>query len=151
MVKKKQIEFIKPDLTFNSLSIQEKNAKMANLLVQKAVGFANDSMFTRLCLQYPADQIAAAILYMSAQGNKMRPIQGCHWLDIFVNLDMDSLISIVKQIIELIADKKKNDLDRSIFASIEADLKILKKATGSSGNSSSGGKGEERDAKKRRT
>ena len=155
MIVSKKLEYTKPDPTFNQLKTQEKQIKMVNSLIQKAVGFANDSMLTRLCLQYRADQIAAAILYMSAQGNKMKPnTSTCKngWLDVLAiivdDLGMDGLISIVKQIIELIADKK--GVDRSVFSTVEADLKVLRKTMGNS-SSSGGGGGGDRDAKRRRT
>lgn len=146
MVIEKRIEFIKPMPSFNQLKLQERNAKMVNGLVTKAISFANDSMLTKLCLQFSASQIAAAILYMSAQVNKMKPTTTVgNWLDALVaDLDIDSFTSIVKQIIELIADKK--GVDRSVFAPIEADLKMLKKTMNSNSNG-----GSERDAKRRRT
>jgi hypothetical protein len=149
MIKKKQIEFIKPPANPNKIQEQ-----MMNALVQKAISFANDSMQTCLCLQYPSNKIAAATIYMSAQANKMRPTNGQSWLDILEDLDVESLVSIVKQILELIADRK--GVDKRIFASIESDLKSMKQAHGNGhhGGGSGGGGGTfggERDAKRQRT
>jgi len=116
---------------------------MRNGLVQKAISFANDSMQTCLCLQYPATKIAAATIYMSGQANKMRPTNNRTWLDILDHdLDIESLASIVKQILELIADRK--GVDKGIFSSIEADLKAMKQDRNSGG-------GGERGAKRPRT
>lgn len=119
LIKLNQIEFIKPPA--NQAKIQE---QMMNGLVQKAISFANDSMQTCLCLQYPATKIAAATIYMSGQVNKIRPTNNRTWLDILEDLDIESVASIVKQILELIADRK--GVDKGIFSSINADLKSMK-------------------------
>jgi len=137
LITSKKIEFIKPP------SNQEIHIQMRNGLVQKAISFANDSMQTCLCLQYPATKIAAATIYMSGQANKMRPTNNRTWLDILDHdLDIESLASIVKQILELIADRK--GVDKGIFSSIEADLKAMKQDRNSGG-------GGERGAKRPRT
>ncbi len=110
--------------------------------MQKAISFANDSMQTCLCLQYPATKIAAATIYMSGQANKMRPTNNHTWLDILDDLDNESVVSIVKQILELIADRK--GVDMGIFSAIEADLKSMKQDQSNSG-------GGERGTKRQRT
>ena len=65
-------------------------SKMTNELVQYAMNFANDSMHTSLCLQFPAKSIAQACVYMSAQYCRMRTT-GQSWLDLLDSIDMDSL------------------------------------------------------------
>jgi cyclin T len=65
---------------------------MMNDLVQCAMNFANDSMLTRLCLQYPPKQIALTCVYMSCQVCKTKPVENKSWIDILgTELDMEIL------------------------------------------------------------
>lgn len=75
-------------------------------LVQNAMNFANDSMYTCLCLQYPAKKIAMACIYMSAKTCKIRPVDGKSWLEL-LGIDAEILTSVAMQIMELIAAKKR--------------------------------------------
>lgn len=117
MVPSRQLQCINP----NQGSKQE---NIMNNLVQNAMNFANDSMHTSLCLQFPSKTIAHACCYMSGSYCKMRPTDDKHWLDI-LDIQMDELASIALQLMELIADKK--GVDRSDFAPIEADIEEMKK------------------------
>ena len=65
---------------------------MMNDLVQCSMNFANDSMHTSLCLQYPPKAIAITCVYMSCQVCKMKPIENKTWVDILgSDIDMDIL------------------------------------------------------------
>lgn len=135
----KQIEFIKPPPP-------EKKNEMMNSVQQKAVSFANDSLYTCLCLQYPSEKIAVAVLYMSAEAHKMRPANNRSWFALLHDyLDMECLVSIVKQILELIADRK--GVDKSLFSVIDSDLKAIKQEYRGGG----GGGERDRDPKRQRS
>ena len=99
------------------------SSSMINELVQHAMNFANDSMHTCLCLQYPAKVIAMSCVYLSAKYSQVKPIDSKNWLDI-LGIDYDALSPICIQIMELIADRRK--LDIQVFKSIHSDLKSLK-------------------------
>ena len=138
LITTKQIEFIK-----KPTNLTKPIDQMMTAMLKKSISFANDSMQTCLCLQYPSNKIAAAIIYMSALANKMRPTNDRSWFELLPDLDQESLVSIVKQIIELIADRK--GVDKNVFLSIEADLNSMKQDH----RGGSGGEGE-RDAKRQR-
>jgi len=55
---------------------------LQNELIQIAMNFANDSMHTSLCLQFPPEMIATSCVYMSAQYCGITGIKGHYWLDI---------------------------------------------------------------------
>lgn len=66
---------------------------MVNELIQNAMNFANDSMHTSLCLQFPPETIASSCVYMSAQCCGLKPTEGRGWLEILGgNLDMQVLV-----------------------------------------------------------
>ena len=70
----------------------QSNAKLRQDMIQYAMNFANDSMHTTLCLQYPPHLIAAACVYMGGQYGKIRPTGGKQWIDVLgPELDMDTL------------------------------------------------------------
>lgn len=120
MVPNKQIEYMVSTAQTPNLG------KLKQDMVQYAMNFANDSMHTTLCLQYPPNLIAAACVYMGGQYGQIRPTGGKKWVDILGNdLDMGTLASITIQILELIADKR--GVDQSKFATIHADLEKMKK------------------------
>ena len=64
---------------------------MMNELVQYAMNFANDSMHTSLCLQFPASTIATACVYLGAQFAKVRPTGGKLWVEVLGYPDVESL------------------------------------------------------------
>lgn len=121
IVPSKQLEYI------NAEDNPPKQDKMMKEMVQNSMNFANDSMHTSICLQFPPETIAHACVYMSGQYCKMRPTGGKKWLDI-VDIRMEELASIVLQIMELVADKK--GIDKSAFLPIRADLDKMKIALG---------------------
>eukprot|EP00560_Eucampia_antarctica_P007616 CAMPEP_0197828144 /NCGR_PEP_ID=MMETSP1437-20131217/4779_1 /TAXON_ID=49252 ORGANISM="Eucampia antarctica, Strain CCMP1452" /NCGR_SAMPLE_ID=MMETSP1437 /ASSEMBLY_ACC=CAM_ASM_001096 /LENGTH=385 /DNA_ID=CAMNT_0043429267 /DNA_START=27 /DNA_END=1184 /DNA_ORIENTATION=+ len=125
LMSSRQLEYVSPPAESASTSTASLQSKMTNELVQYAMNFANDSMHTSLCLQFPAKRIAQACVYMSAQYCKMRPCQkGQTWLDLLDNIEMNNLASICLQIMELIADKKGCDL--TIFKTIRSDLEKMR-------------------------
>jgi hypothetical protein len=176
LVLSESIEFIKPpenmepNTNTGITSTATLKQKMTSVLAQNAISFANDSMYTTLCLQYPSKIIASAAIYMSAQANKMRPTKQRTWLEILNDkddgggskgisskdggsydsyLDVESLALIVKQIMELIADRK--GVDKRVFADIDADLNSMRLKEGGGGGRGGGGGGADRDPKRQRT
>ena len=65
---------------------------MMKELTQSSMNFANDSMHTSLCLQYPPKIIAYACIYLGGQFCKLRPADKKQWLDI-LDLSMVDLAS----------------------------------------------------------
>jgi cyclin T len=67
--------------------------KMTNELVQYAMNYANDSLHTCLCLQYPAKQIALACAFMAAKFCNIRPVdsEGKGWLDLLDGMPVEIL------------------------------------------------------------
>lgn len=65
---------------------------MMKELTQSSMNFANDSMHTSLCLQYPPKTIAYACIYLGGQFCKLRPADKKQWLDI-LDLSMVDLAS----------------------------------------------------------
>merc|ERR1712125_26750 len=92
------------------------------------MNFANDSMHTSLCLQFPPDMIATSCVYMSAQYCGITGMEGRCWLDILdgggCNMDILMLISISIQILEVISDRKGSD--KFVFDSILDDIEKLR-------------------------
>lgn len=137
----RQLEYVTPPnndgSNASSSSTASLQSKMTNELVQYAMNFANDSMHTSLCLQFPAKRIAQACVYMSAQYCKMRPSQKDRqsWLELLDNIEMNNLASICLQIMELIAGKKGCDLP--IFKTIRSDLQKMKSQFSSSSSAPS--------------
>lgn len=119
MIASRQLQYIQP-----SSSAAEEPGKMFNQLTQYSMNFANDSMHTSLCLQYPPKTIAHACIYLSGQFCKLKPTDDKQWLDI-LDISMEDIVSIGLQIMELIADKK--GIDKSMFESIRVDLNRMKK------------------------
>eukprot|EP00557_Chaetoceros_sp_GSL56_P006736 CAMPEP_0176491682 /NCGR_PEP_ID=MMETSP0200_2-20121128/8564_1 /TAXON_ID=947934 /ORGANISM="Chaetoceros sp., Strain GSL56" /LENGTH=341 /DNA_ID=CAMNT_0017889131 /DNA_START=58 /DNA_END=1083 /DNA_ORIENTATION=+ len=119
MIASRQLQYIQP-----LSSSSEEPGKMFNQLTQYSMNFANDSMHTSLCLQFPPDKIAYACIYLSGQFCKLKPTDDKKWLDI-LDISMDELVSIGLQIMELIADKK--GVDKSIFDSVRSDLDGMKR------------------------
>jgi hypothetical protein len=103
--------------------------KMMQELVQFSMSFANDSMHTSLCLQFPPQLIATACVYLAGQFAKIEPAIPCSsqsegWFKVLGNPDVDSLASICIQIMDLIADRQASDSDA--FKKIRAQLELLK-------------------------
>ena len=104
--------------------------KMTQELVQYGMNFANDSLHTTLCLQFPARVVAAACAYLACRMCKVRPVRGQGWPDL-LGVPAEDLASISVQLMELIAEKKGCDL--AVFKDIRADLDAMTGGTGGDG------------------
>lgn len=134
MISSRQLEYIEPSAssTSSSNTFHEEFQNMMKELTQSSMNFANDSMHTSLCLQFPPKIIAYACIYLGGQFCKLRPADKKQWLDI-LDLSMVDLATIGLQIMELIADKK--GIDQDLFKSISADLDRMKKEVEGAGGS----------------
>lgn len=120
MIHTRQLKYITPPAGSNTGQIM---GKMMNELVQYSMSFANDSMHTSLCLQFPPQLIATACVFLSAQFSKVEPVNG-DWRKLLGDPDVDALTSISVQIMDLIADRKASDTDTC--KKIRAQLDLLK-------------------------
>jgi hypothetical protein len=143
LVSQSQIEYIQPsktNATGSSNTISDGINICSRELLQSAMNFANDSMHTSLCLQYPPRIIALVCIYMSGVYCQMRPTKHSSWIQLLQSLpfddttlgseeenqiDMYKCANIAIQIMELISDKK--DLNKDKFKAVETDLEALKK------------------------
>jgi cyclin T len=106
------------------------SGKLTNELVQYAMNFANDSMHTTLCLQYPARIVAMGCVYLSGQYCKIRPQSGKSWLEALGDITVEDLTSVSLQIMELVAEKRGPSADPKTdpFAKVKADLELMRHA-----------------------
>lgn len=147
LVSQSHIEYIQPSKANiaaggSSSTISEGMNNTSRELLQNAMNFANDSMHTSLCLQYPPRVIALACIYMSGVYCQMKPTKHSSWIQLLQSLpsddttttsgsedenqiDMYKCANIAIQIMELISDKK--DLNKDKFKAVETDLEALKK------------------------
>ncbi len=101
-------------------------------LAQKAVSFLNDSMRTRLCLEFSAPKIASACIYLAAAFLDLQipPSQAVKW-DEKLNLNEHELTSICEKIFDgysshIYSDKSMRDLELRL---IERGLLELPRAS----------------------
>mmetsp|Transcript_18778 Transcript_18778/g.37661 ORF Transcript_18778/g.37661 Transcript_18778/m.37661 type:complete len:382 (-) Transcript_18778:963-2108(-) len=66
------------------------SAKMTQELVQYGMNFANDSLHTTLCLQFPARSVACSCTYLACRVCKIRPVGGREWPDV-LGVDPEAL------------------------------------------------------------
>merc|ERR1739838_619811 len=90
--------------------------------------FANDSMHTSLCLQFPARTVGATCVYLACRNCKVQPIGGAVWTDV-LGIGTEDLACASLQIVELIADKKGCDVTK-MFAGIRAELDGIRDGKG---------------------
>jgi hypothetical protein len=107
-----------------SSSNNPKTDKMSTELVQHSMGFANDSMYTCLCLQFSPQVIATACVYLACQFSKVEPSSGGggNWRKILGDPDMEHLASICLQIMDV---KASADSDET-FQKIRTQLETIK-------------------------
>jgi len=74
LMRQRQLEYETPKAKVQS--------NMTNELVQFAMNYANDSMHTTLCLQFPARPVAMSCIYMAGKSCGMRPTEGRTWLQV---------------------------------------------------------------------
>ena len=65
-------------------------AKMTQELVQYGMNYANDSLHTTLCLQFPAKTVASACTYLACRMCKVRPVGGRDWPEV-LHVEPDAL------------------------------------------------------------
>ena len=65
-------------------------AKMTQELVQYGMNYANDSLHTTLCLQFPAKTVASACTYLACRMCKVRPVGGQDWPEV-LHVEPDAL------------------------------------------------------------
>lgn len=100
--------------------------KMISELRQAAMNFANDSMHTTLCLQFPPEMVATTCVYLSAMLRNVMPRENKHWLSILTPvIPVEVLVSIASQILELIAEKR--GANKELLAMIQKDIENMKK------------------------
>jgi len=88
---------------------KSKNSKeLMNELVQKAMSMANDSLYTSLCLQHHARQIAMACIFISAKMCGIRSVDGKSWTEL-LNIDVEILTCKL-----FVNDSMKKNLSLSI-------------------------------------
>lgn len=151
MVNERKVEYITPSLDKTPTKARE---QLANDLTQYSINFANDSMHTSLCLQFPPSTIATACIYLCAPFAKVRTTGGMSWYEVLGEPDVESLAckyfvhwacivwdvlwnsyqqervvslfvaAICIQIMELITDKKGADMEP--FKKIRAELEQMR-------------------------
>lgn len=94
-------------------------------MVQFAMNFANDSMQTSLCLQFPPKEIAVATVFLAGNFAKVKPVNNKEWVEVLGYPDVESLSSICLQIVELIVDRK--GVDQETFQKVKDEIMRLKK------------------------
>ena len=119
LVHKREVEYISKEDAVGASTMQT-----TTQMVQFAMNFANDSMHTSLCLQFPPKDIATACVYLAGNFAKLRPSKNKDWLELLGDPDVETLASISVQIVELIAERRGGD--QSFFKKIQADLDKLK-------------------------
>ncbi|KAL7569130.1 hypothetical protein ACA910_016962 [Epithemia clementina (nom. ined.)] len=100
------------------------SSKLMNEMVQFAMNFANDSMQTSLCLQFPPRDIAVATVFLAGNFAKVVPTGKKEWVEVLGSPDVESLSSICLQIVELIVDRK--GVDQEVFQRVKDEIGRLK-------------------------
>ena len=72
------------------------------ILAQTAWNFVNDSLRTTLCLQFPPEKIAAAVIYLAARYMEIMDRLPEDWL-VRLNADQETIENISEQIMDLYA------------------------------------------------
>lgn len=110
--------------------------KMTNDLVQYAMAYANDSMYTCLCLQYTAKQIALGCVFMAAKYCSIQPTnQDKGWIDLLDGMPVEILVSICEQIMDVISKRQgpngttagNKETVTKFFATLQREFEVLKK------------------------
>lgn len=124
LVIKRELEYKSPPAT--DIPTSQLASKMINEMVQYAMNFANDSMHTSLCLQFDPQRIATACVYLAANFSGVHPTNQKEWMDVLGIPDVDTLSSIVVQILELITDRR--GADQTLLDKVRQNLETLKTA-----------------------
>lgn len=123
--KKRLVEYAKAPPTTGKdgvpLSKAGQNNQMYQELSQNAMNYANDSFHTSLCLQFTAQEIGLACVYLSGKYSGIRPVGGKPWIELLDGITVEDLTSISIQILELVQPRKGVDTDMA-FKMIRKDL-----------------------------
>lgn len=155
LTKKRLLEYNNPTKKANKLvgkdgqplGKPQQNNQLVQELAQNAISFANDSLHTSLCLQFSAQQIAMACVYLSGTHAGIGPVGGKTWLDLLDGIGAEELTSISVQILELVQLNRRG-VDSGQFRSIRKDLdEMMKKKNDGGGD---GGSSSQPDAKRQK-
>lgn len=82
--------------------------KMKEELTQYCMNFANDSMQTTMCLQFPPQIIASAMILLASLLCNVGPVGGKDWSEVLDHGESEivSFCSIALQVIELLDERK---------------------------------------------
>ena len=112
------------------------NNQLVQELAQNAISFANDSLHTSLCLQFSAQEIAMACVYLSGTHSGIVPVDGKNWLHLLDGIGVEELTSISLQILDLVQLNRRG-VDMTQFKAIRKELDgMLKDRSDGSGESS---------------
>ncbi|KAL7483400.1 hypothetical protein ACHAW6_009051 [Cyclotella cf. meneghiniana] len=117
----------KPD--GSNVSRTSQNTQLFQDLFQYAMNFANDSMHTSLCLQFPSSQIAMACVYLSAKYCNIRPVGGRHWMELLEGITVEDLGCISVQILELVQPRRGADGEAALKR-VRRDLEEMGRDSG---------------------
>ena len=120
LISGRKVEYVTPPST----PVPNVLAKIKGEMMQYSMNFANDSMQTTLCLQFPPQKIATAVVYLSSLFAKVKPTGGKEWLDILDHADYDSMTSIALQILDLLQDRK--GAHKETLEKIRAEIQALR-------------------------
>lgn len=109
-----------------SMGKPAQNAQLVQELAQNAMNFANDSLHTTLCLQFTAQQIAMACVYLSGKYSGIGPVGGKSWFELLDGISIEELTSISVQILELVQPKRGVESEQA-FKAIRKDLDEMAK------------------------
>jgi len=105
-------------------NIAQKKNEFVKDMIQTGLKYANESMCTSLCLQYPATKIAMACVYMAATVMDVKTT-GKSWFEL-LELEPDVLCSIVIQISELSAEEKATAENVTEMTEVKKSLNDLR-------------------------
>mmetsp|Transcript_1908 Transcript_1908/g.2646 ORF Transcript_1908/g.2646 Transcript_1908/m.2646 type:complete len:315 (+) Transcript_1908:59-1003(+) len=117
MIQRGQIKYTVPKPGLNA---QQSRDKLMNEVVQFAMNFANDSFQTSLCIQFPAEDISRACIFLGGQFAKT----DADWPTVLEISDVEGFASICVQLLELISEKKGSD--QAAFRAMRAELEKLR-------------------------
>jgi cyclin T len=97
-----------------SLPPSQLTQKMSAEIMQYSINFANDSLFTSLCLQFGPDQIATSSLFMACCYADIEPLNGPdEWMDVLDHPDLEALVSICEQVLDTLDKKRGSDINKN--------------------------------------
>mmetsp|Transcript_4835 Transcript_4835/g.12310 ORF Transcript_4835/g.12310 Transcript_4835/m.12310 type:complete len:216 (-) Transcript_4835:72-719(-) len=120
-----------------SLSPSQVTQKMSSEIMQYSVNFANDALFTSLCLQFGPEQIATASLFMACCYADIEPTNGPdEWMEVLDHPNLEALVSICEQVLDMLDKKRGSDVKKN--NKIRTMLDVWRGSTASGGTSGVG-------------